>query len=196
MVKLAGNEHRSAATMLANEIRIVRHNDHPTVAALVEQFVIALLMKALVADRDDLVDEETVEFDHHRNRKRQPRPHSRRIGFHRLLQVNAKLGKLLDELNLVGWIDTVDAADETEVVETGQSALERAAERERPRNAHAPLDQSCRRQLRSADEPDQRRLAGSIPSENSDALAASDGEIDVAKHVDRTRSRRVDLVDV
>ena len=52
-----------------DEIRAVGDNDHGSVAAFFEEFDLAALAEAIVADGDHLVHEVAVELDDHRERE-------------------------------------------------------------------------------------------------------------------------------
>ena len=67
-----------------------------------------------------------VELDGKRQGERQPRLHAARISLHRLAEVAAQLGKILDERADRMVVDAVDARNETQVVGTSQATLERA----------------------------------------------------------------------
>ena len=115
-----------------DEIRVVGDDDHRAVATLFKEFDLAAFVKALVADGDDFVDEVAIELDDHREGEGESGAHAGGVALHRLAQVGSELGELLDEGDLVFGGGVVDAADEAEVVEAGEGALESAAEGERP----------------------------------------------------------------
>src|SRR5476649_2882423 len=113
----------------------------------------ALRMKTAVTDSDNLVDQETVEFNCHRYGERQPRAHTRRVSFHGLTKVIAQFRELLDEWLRCFGIRSIHSADKPEIIHTGQAALERAAEGKRPGNAHGPLNLARAWQFRAANHP-------------------------------------------
>ena len=74
------------------------------------------LMEPRVANREDLIDQIAVKLDRHRQGKREPRAHARGVGLHRLPEIGAELGELLNEGDGPIDIGAIDATDETQVV--------------------------------------------------------------------------------
>ena len=63
-------------TMIADITRIVGDDHHRPVSAFAKELLIAPVVEARIANRADLVDQETVEFGYHRNGKGKPGPHA------------------------------------------------------------------------------------------------------------------------
>ena len=62
---MPASEDCGSAAVFANVRGVVRYNDHGPIGSLYKQLVIALFMKACVADRDDFVNQEAVKINHH-----------------------------------------------------------------------------------------------------------------------------------
>jgi hypothetical protein len=195
LVEPAQVQHRGALAVGLDDAGVVRDQDEGAVLALLEQLDVAAVAEARVADRHALVDQEAVELDRHRQREREPHRHAVRIVHHRLVQVDAELGELLDERHQRLPVDAVDATNELQVVEPGQVGLERAGEGQRPAHAHAAVDAAGARLLGAAEQPDQRALAGSVAAQDADVAAARELEADVVQHAARPAARAVGLAD-
>src|SRR5436305_1228097 len=76
-------EDQRRAAIFPYDARIVAYENHRRVTPVAEQRVVALLMEALIAHRDDLIDQETIEIDRESQREGQPGAHARGIIFHR-----------------------------------------------------------------------------------------------------------------
>src|ERR1700730_13333409 len=109
-----------AVALALDNAGVVRHQDKSAVPALFKKLTLAFVVETAIAYRDDLVDQEAVELDRHRQCKRQTRSHSGRIVQDRLAQVDAQLSEILDERHHTLEVDAVDAADEAQVVQPSQ----------------------------------------------------------------------------
>ena len=79
----AGLDHGNAIADLAHHVGRVRHDDdRPALALELVQTVQALLLEALVADGEHLVDEQHVGFDVHGDREAEPDVHARGVETH------------------------------------------------------------------------------------------------------------------
>src|ERR1700730_5087771 len=92
-------------------------------------------------------------------------------------------------------IGVVDSADEAHVVDSGQTSLESAAEREWPGNRHPSDDGPARRHLGTADEANQRRFAGAVAAQNAHLVALLDLETYAIEHRVRSATGLVALDD-
>ena len=92
----------------------------------------ALLPKSGIADRHNLVNKETVKIHNHGYCKRQPCAHAGGVGLHRLAEIQAEFGEFLNEVDGVFRIDAIDAANESQIIKAGQSALEGSSKCKRP----------------------------------------------------------------
>src|ERR1022692_4710045 len=115
-----------------DDVGVVRDQDEGSVLALMKQLDVTSFVKASVADHHRLVDQETIEFDRHRQCKGEARQHSVGVMQYWLSKVDAELGEFLNKRYQRLVIDSVHAADELQIVETGQVGLESATECQRP----------------------------------------------------------------
>ena len=137
--------------MIANVMRLVRDNDHCPVPSPFEELVGAAIMKARIANSDDLINEEAVEFHGHRQREGETCAHSRGIGFDGLAQVIAELRKSLDVGDDRGSIHIIHAGDEMDVVDAGKAALKCTGECQGPGDRHCSVDGPAVGRFGSAD---------------------------------------------
>src|SRR5438105_3333209 len=189
-------EHAGAGAMLTDVVSLVRHDDHRPVTPLLEQLAPAFLVEARVADRDDLIDQEAVELDSHRDGEGEPRAHTGGKGFHGFPEVFAQLREFLDEGQCGTEVGAVDPADEANVVEPGQASLECAAEGEGPGDRHFPGHPAAVRQLRAADDAYEGGLSRAVPAEDAELVALADFHADSVQNGVCPSSRPVALDDV
>src|SRR5712692_3189035 len=128
-------------------------------------------LKALVASRDNLINQVAVKIYGKRQREGQARPHPHRIRSHRLRQKFPELCEILDIISNAVERLVVDARYKAHVVVTGQTGLKAAGQAERPGYRHSPLYRSTSRKLDAAKEPDQRRFTGAVASEHRKFVA-------------------------
>ena len=139
-------------------------------------------METSVPDRDDLIDQETVEFNCHGNGERETSPHAGRIRFNRFTKELSEFGKLLDEGPCGRKIRVIDPADESQVVRAREAALEAVTKGQWPGHRHVSLDQPGCGQLRATDDPDQGRLTGAITPQDAELIAPCESQIDAVQH--------------
>ena len=102
-----------------DDVGVVRDQDEGSVLALMKQLDVASFVKASVTDHHRLVDQETIEFNRHRQCKGEARQHPVGVMQYRLAKVNTELGEFLDERYQRPLIYSVHAADELQIVKTG-----------------------------------------------------------------------------
>ena len=167
----------------ADQIRLVRHDHHRAVPALIEQFHIALDGEAVVAHRHGLVDQETVEFDGHGNGEGQARAHARGIALHRLPQVGAQLGKALHQLQGLVIVHPVHPRDQARVVLAGEAALEGIPKGQRPGHGHVLPHHPAVRPVRAAHDANHRGLARAVAAHDAPFLTRANGEVHMVQHL-------------
>ena len=91
------SKHTESVTVLANVVRLVRHDDHGPVLTLFKQFKLTLLVKARIAYGNDFVNQEAVELNRHGNGKGETGTHAGRISLDWLPYVFPKLGEIPQE---------------------------------------------------------------------------------------------------
>ena len=138
--------------ILPDDVRIVAHQDHGPVAAPLEQSLVAFGVKPLVADREHLVDQQAFEIDRQRQREHEAGTHARGIGVDRKVELAAKLGEVVDEIEDVPFVPIVEPRDEAGACRAGHVAGHAADETERPGHRQAPIDHAGGRGLHPADQ--------------------------------------------
>src|ERR1051326_5115723 len=94
----------------------MRGEDQAAVGASNEELVIGALLKALVADSDDFVNQIAIEIDRQRDREIKPRPHAGGISLDRFRQIFAELCEILDAFVNQFEGPVIDPADHPIVV--------------------------------------------------------------------------------
>ena len=179
---LASIENQRPVAKLPYQLRTVRSEDQGTISALLKQLVMTFLVKIVVSNHDDLVDEVAIEFDRKRQSKGQPGTHPRRIGLDRHLQLTTELSEIFDEvLNLAVFV-TVNPRDEAGIVIAGQAALKAASEPEGPRHAHVARNLAGRRHFDAAEQLDEGGLARAIAAKETDMFSASNLQVQVPEN--------------
>jgi len=194
--ELSFDDHRSILTVLFDEGGLVRDNDHGLVAALLEKFRLAFVAKARITHSHNFVNEVAVEVDHHGKGEGQASPHARGVKLDRFSHILAQLGKIFHVVELVFKRHIVDAANETEIVESGEVSLKTPGKGQGPGDAHIAADESLGGWFYTADQSHQRRFAAAVAPEDAHALAAMDGEIHLVKHGMLAAVQRIALGDV
>ena len=157
----------------------------------------ALPLERLVADGEDLVQQEDVCVEERGDGEAEPHRHSRRIRAHRPVDRVLELGErddLVEALLDVGASEALDRAVQEDVLAAREVEVEASAELEE--RADAPLGASATRGRLDdpRDHAQQRRLARAVPADQADCLPAGDLGGDVAKrpHVRRLRLPALD----
>ena len=172
--------------------RVVR-DEHDRAAALLEleDLAEALALELFVADREDLVQQQDVGVDVRRNREPEAHVHPGRVGAHRQVDELLQPGEgddLVQLLAHVSALEAVDRAVEEDVLPAGHVRMEPGAELEQRPDAPADIDTSGRRLDDPGEQAEERRLAGTVASDEPDRAAG----IDVEGHVaERTHLRRL-----
>jgi len=94
-------EDDSVVAVVADEVGLVRDDDHGAVAAFFEEFVLAAFLEAVVAYGDDFVDEIAIELDDHGEGEGQPGAHAGGIRLDRLVDVASEFREVLHIGNFV-----------------------------------------------------------------------------------------------
>ena len=186
-------QHKHRVAVRPDLFRDVGDDDHRAITAPLEQFVMALLVKPGVAHGKHLIDQKAVELHCHGDSEGQPGAHAGGVSSDRFPHVRAQFGKLLDKRDERRNFHAVHTADKAQVVQACQAALEGAAKRQGPGNAHVALNISLRRQFCAADQADKRGLARSIAAQDSDLLAAAHPQADIVQHRMRATPRVIPL---
>ena len=142
-------------------------DEHDRAAALLElrDPTEALALELLVADGEDLVEEQHVGVDVRGDREAEPHVHPRRVGANRQVDVVADAGELDDlvhPLADLGAGQAVQRAVQEDVLAAGELRVEPGAELEQRRDAPADLDAADAGLDDPADQLQERRLAGAV----------------------------------
>ena len=139
----------------------------------------ALLLKFIVADGEDLVDDENVRHVHRRNGKAETRHHAGGIvlhgGVHKVLQ----FGKLDDLVKPLGHIRAAVAEDravEIDVLARGKVGVKARAELDEGSNAPAGLHRALGRLQNAGDDFQKRALAGAVQPDDAERIALFERE--------------------
>src|SRR5216683_436951 len=85
-------------------------------------------------------------------------------------EIFAELGEFLDEADRRPEAGAVDPGDERDILATAEIAVERAAKAERKRHPGLTPDRSAIGHLRTREQPDQRRLSGTIGAKDPEIM--------------------------
>ena len=168
--------------------RVVRDEDDGAAAALeLEDLPEALALEGLVADREDLVEEEDLRPDVRRDREAEAHVHARRIRPDGQVDEALELRErddLVHRLEDLSPPEAVDGAGQKDVLAAGEVGVEAGAELEQRADGSADGYPACRRLDDPGDEREERRLPGAVPSDEPDRLAGFDSERHVSKRPD------------
>src|SRR5690606_3100768 len=95
-----------------------------------------------------------------------------------------------------GPANTLNPADELHVVASGQVLLQAAGETDGPGEPRGRRDLAPVRKIHGADQPHERRLAGTVPADQPDIPAFGDVERKVAEHHLTPAQRQIGFRDV
>ena len=169
----------------------MRDEDDRAAALLeLEDLAEALPLERLVADREDLVEQEHVGVEVRRDREAEPHVHPRRVRAHRPVDRLLELGErddLVEALADLRALQPVDRAVQEDVLAAGEVGVEAGAELEQRADPAADGDAALGRLDDPGDQAQQRRLAGAVPADEPDRLARLDRERDVAQRQDVAR---------
>ena len=122
-MQFSGDEDGGMIAVFTHIVGIMGDQDHGAVFTFFKEFYTAFLMESAIAYRDDFIDQETVELDCHRNRKRQPGAHAGRIFFYGFAQVGTQFRKFFNIRNRSLYVCTINTAYEPQIIQAGQTAL-------------------------------------------------------------------------
>ena len=157
------------------------HERAPGVAEL-EHAVVAALAEALVADRQHLVAEQDVGLDADGDREAEPRVHAAGVRLDRVVGEAAELGELDDRVDArleLRARHPVERAREEDVLDGRVLGVEAGAELEQRRDAPVDRDAAAIGREDAREHLEQRRLARAVRSDDTERLAARDGEREV-----------------
>src|SRR5216684_4892502 len=107
-------------------------------------------------------------------------------------KIFAELGEFLDEADRRPEAGAVDPGDERDILATAEIAVERAAKAERKRHPGLTPDRSAIGHLRTREQPDQRRLSGTIGADRkSTRLNSSHGYISYAVFCLKKKKKKI-----
>src|SRR5262249_18723994 len=149
-----------------HRLRVVRdEDDRPTAAFELGDLGEALTLVVLVADGEDLVEEQDVGLDVRGNRESESHEHSRRVRAYRQIDEALELGERDDlghRLANPRAGEPVDGAVQVDVLTSAEIGMEARAQLEQRADASAGLDASRRRAEDAGQEPQQRRLPRAV----------------------------------
>ena len=163
--------------------RVVRDEDNRAAALLeLEDLAEALALKLLVADREDLVQQQDVGVDVRRDREPEAHVHPRRVRAHGQVDELLEPGEGDDLVQLLAHVralEAVDRAVEEDVLAAGHVGVEAGAELEQRADAPTDVDTAGRRLDDPGEQAQKRRLAGTVASDETDRAPGVDVEGDV-----------------
>src|SRR5919106_3020005 len=178
--RVVGDEHDRAAVLLERE-------DPPE----------ALPLERLVADREDLVEEEDVGVEERRDREAEAHRHPGRVRAHgpvdRVLELREG-DDLVEALADVAAAEALDRAVQVYVLAAREVGVEAGAQLEQRADPALGADAAGRRLDDPGDDAEEGRLPGAVAADEPDGLAARDVERDVAErpHVGRLAAAALD----
>ncbi len=190
-------EHRALAEALDRRGVVGDEDDRAALLLEPEDPPEALPLERLVTDGEDLVEQEDVGVEERRDREAEPHGHPGRVRPHRTVDRVLELGEgddLVEPLPDVGPAQPLDRAVQEDVLAPGEVEVEPRAELEERADPPFRTHRAGRRLDDPGDEPEQRRLPGAVPPDETDRLAASDGEGHVVErpHVGRSGPSSLD----
>src|SRR5579863_1088105 len=123
---------KRARAPLLDEARDVGGENKAAASPPMVDFVERPLLKTLVADGDDLVDQIAIKVDRKGQGKIEPSLHAAGIRIHRFGQIFPKLGEIIDKSANFADRLVVDAGDEPDRVVTGHPAGHAAGQADWP----------------------------------------------------------------
>src|SRR5919106_3487306 len=180
-------EHRALAEPL-DRGRVVRDEDDGAAVLLErEDPPEALPLERLVADGEDLVEEEDVGIEESGDGEAEAHGHPGRVRADRPVDRVLELGEgddLVEALADVRAAQALDRAVQVNVLATGEVGVEAGAELEQRSDPALGADAARRRLDDPRDDPKQGRLPRAVPADEADRLAARDVHRDVAERPD------------
>ena len=185
---LAGREEDRPLAQPLDRLRVVR--DEQDRAALVlerRDDAEALALEVLVADREDLVEEQHVGLQERGDREPEPHRHPARVRADRPVDRVLDLGErddLVEALADLGAAQALDRPVQVDVLAAAEVRVEAGAELEQRADAAVDLHGARRRLDDPGEHPQQRRLARAVAADQADGLAGRDLGRDVAQRPD------------
>ena len=134
----------------------------------------ALLLKFIVADGEDLVDDENVRHVHRRNGEAEPRHHAGRKVFHGGVRKVLQFGKLDDLVEPRGHIGAAVAEDravEINVLARGKVGVKARAELDEGSDAPVGFHRALGRLQNAGDDFQKRALARAVEPDDAERIA-------------------------
>ena len=147
----------------------------------------ALALERLVADREDLVEEEDVGVEERRDREAEAHRHPGRVRPDGAVDRVLELGEgddLVEAAADVGAAEALDRAVQEHVLAAREVRVEPCAELEEGADPAGRLHGACARPDDPGDEAQQGRLARSVAPDETDRLSLSHLERDVVERSD------------
>src|SRR4051812_36319148 len=186
-------EEQSALAQTLDRGEAVRHEtDRLLLRAELVELRVALPLEVLVADREDLIDEQHIRIDERRDRERETHVHARRVRLHRCIEEVTELREAVDlRQEALGVLarEPEERRVQEDVLATGEVGMESRAELEERGHAALDVDGPGRRPRRAGDELEERRLPGSVRADDAERLARLDSERDVLQRFEDLRRR-------
>ena len=179
-------QHRALAQPLHLGGVVGDEDDRAAALLELEDLAEALALEGLVADGEDLVEQEDVRVEMRRDREAEPHVHPRGVGAHGPVDRLLELGEgddLVEALADLRALEPVDGAVEEDVLAAAEVGVEAGAELEQRADPAADLDAARRRLDDPGDQAQQRRLAGAVAADEPDGLARLDRERDVVERL-------------
>src|ERR1700730_3661893 len=117
-------QHHRVFAVKLDRVRIMGHEDEGAIPALLEELYVAAMVKTHITDDQRFIDQETIELDGHRQRKRRTGQHALRIMHDRFAEKYTEFRKLFNKRHQRLVIHAVDATDEFQVIEACEVTLE------------------------------------------------------------------------
>ena len=159
-------------------------DDRPAFGLERLHLVDALPLEGLVADREDLVDEEDLRVDVDGHGEAQPNVHPRRVVLHRRVDERLELGEADDVVEDpvdLGVLEPEDRPVEVDVLTAGELRVKAGAEFEQRRHSPGGADDAGGRLDDAGHALEERALARAVGAEEADGGPGLDVEIDVAQ---------------
>jgi hypothetical protein len=195
-VELSAIQNDGIVAVGADEVRLMRYNNHGPVTAFLKKLVLTPGLKSIITNGNNLVNQITVEFDAHGEGEGEAGAHAGGIGFDLFVKVSTEFGKVLDKRDLVFERSIINPADEAKVIQTGERALKTTSKCERPRYLHTTMHRATGGSLGTANDANQCGFAGAIPTKHANFLTWTDAEVDVVENRALSSMHSVALGDV
>ena len=184
---------------LSDRLHLMRNEDNrATRGAQVLHAPQAALLELGIANREHLVDEEDLGLEMSSYRKRQPHRHSTRIALHG--RVDELLDtRELDDLRVLALNLLTPHAEhravQVDVLAACELGMKAGPDFQQASDTTADLGATARGGGDAREDPQQRRLAGAVPSDDAQHLALGHLERDIAESPDLLEVRTMLPVD-